>query len=590
MLQERMLAESYNRKLTAILYADVAEYSRLTGDDEEGTHRRVMESLDYASGEIDNRGGKVLRYAGDAILSEFTSALAAVRAAIEIQTELGLRNRVLDENRRVSIRIGIHIGDVIEDRGEVFGDGVNIAARLEANAQPGGICISGGVYEQLLGKSDIGFADGGEVELKNINRPVRIYRWQQDAEPGAQTVSGARASRKPSIAVLALVNMSNDPEQDFLGDGITEDLITALSKIRSFKVISRESTFSYKGSSVDVRQIARDLDVRFVLEGSVRKAGNRVRVTVQLIDADTGHHVWAERYDREMADIFDLQDEIVEVVAAALEPELNAFERERALRKPPGNLDAWELYQRALWYMWTYEREKNVKAMELFRQSIEADPGFAPAHAYYAYCCYQTVIMGYAEDPETRLEEGMQAARQALQCDDKDAISYFAIGRIHMMQGNHDSSIAALRKSIELNPCFAQAYHGLGFALSLAGEFEESSRCTRKAVDISPRDPMLWAFTIVHALNLILAGDDEGGLDWANRTLQNPNATGYWSHAVGAAALANLGRIDEGREYLQKAVEAKPDLSIDYLRGNLPTRDPAGLEPYLNGLRACGLE
>jgi len=584
------LAESYHRKLTAILYADVAEYSRLTGDDEEGTHRSVMAALDYASDEIAAGGGQVLRYAGDAILAEFPSALAAVRSAISIQTELQLRNSIIDVNQRVSIRLGIHIGDVIEDRGEVYGDGVNIAARLEAAAQPGGICISGGVFEQLLGKTEVPFIDGGEVELKNINRPVRIYRWYPDVEPDAGPETEPRVSRRPSIAVLALVNMNNDPEQDFLGDGITEDLITALSRIRTFKVISRESTFSYKGTSVDVRQIARELDVKFVLEGSVRKAGNRVRVTVQLIDASTGHHVWAERYDREMADIFDLQDEIVEVIAAALEPELNAFERDRALRKPPENLDAWELYQRALWYMWSYDKEKNVTAMELFRQAIKFDPGFAPAHAYYAYCCYQTVIMGYADDPDARLEDGMRAAREALQCDDKDAISYFAIGRIYMMQGNHDASIASLRKSIELNPCFAQAYHGLGFALSLAGEFEESARNMQKAVAISPRDPMLWAFTVVHALNYLLAEDNESALDWANRTLQIPNAAGYWGHAVKAAAEANLGRVELGREALAKAIEAKPDLSIDYLRTNLPTRAPDGLEPYLRGLRACGLE
>ena len=584
------MGESYNRKLTAILYADVAEYSRLTGDDEEGTHERVMAALDHASDVIDAGGGKVLRYAGDAILAEFPSALAAVRSAISIQTELQMRNRVIDENRWVSIRIGIHIGDVIEDRGEVYGDGVNIAARLEAESKPGGLCISGGVYEQLLGKSDLEFADGGEVELKNINRPVRIYCWYPDVGPGTDHDAGTRESKRPSIAVLALTNMSNDPEQDFLGDGITEDLITALSKIRTFKVISRESTFSYQGSSVDVRQIARDLDVRFVLEGSVRKSGNRVRVTVQLIDADTGHHVWAERYDREMADIFDLQDEIVEVIAAALEPELNAFERDRALRKPPENLDAWELYQRALWYMWTYQREANVKALELFRQAIKFDPGFAPAHAYYAYCCYQTVIMGYAEDPQACLEDGMRTAREALKLDDKDAISYFAIGRIHMMQGNHDDSIAALRKSIELNPCFAQAYHGLGFVLSLAGEYEESARNMQKAVAISPRDPMLWAFTVVHALNYLLAGDSKAALDWANRSLQIPTAAGYWGHAVKASALANLGHVDEGREALAKAVESKPDLSLAYLHSNLPTRDPDGLEPYLRGLRVCGLD
>ena len=583
------MTDSLTRKLTAILYADVAGYSRLTGDDEEGTHRRVMAMLDVASDTIAQNEGKVLRYAGDAILAEFSSVLAAVRAAVQIQSDLYRHNQALDEGQRVPLRIGIHIGDVIEDRGEVYGDGVNLAARLEAAARPGGICISASVYEQLTGKSGFDFSDGGETEFKNIERPVRIYHWSPEQTARS---AGARqgGSTRPSIAVLALTNMSNDPDQDFLGDGITEDLITSLSKIRSFKVISRESTFSYKGQAVDIRQVAQELDVRYVLEGSVRKAGSRVRVTVQLIDADTGHHVWAERYDREMEDIFDLQDEMVEIIAAALEPELNAFERERALRKPPENLDAWELYQRALWHMWTYEKDHATTAMQLFNEAIESDPDFAPAHAYYAYCCYQMVIMAYTEDPDASLAEGMEAARRALRCDDKDAISYFAIGRIHMMQGDLDASIGALRKSIELNPCFAQAYHGLGMALALAGEYEESARTTRKAVEISPRDPMLWAFTIVHALNYILSGDDEAGLDWAQRTLQNPNARGYWSPAVKAAALGNLGRIDEGKAALAQATEANPNLSIAWLRANLPTRSPDALDPYLDGLRACGLE
>ena len=367
-------------------------------------------------------------------------------------------------------------------------------------------------------------------------------------------------------------------------------MITALSKIRSFKVISRESTFSYKGMAIDVRQVASELGVRFVLEGSVRKAGNRVRVTVQLIDAETGHHVWAERYDREMEDIFDLQDEMVRVIASALEPELNAFERERALGKPPDNLDAWELYQRALWYMWTYQDENIRIALDLFKKASAADPKFAPAHAYYAYCCYQFVILGSADKPDELLQEGMAAARTALQCDDRDAISYFAIGRIHMMLGDHDASIAALRKSIELNPCFAQAYHGLGFVLSLAGELEESRLTTKLAVSMSPRDPMMWAFTVVHALNYILSEEYEAALEWANHTLQIPNAIGYWPHAVKASALSNLGQVEEARRSLALAIGTKPDLSIAFLEKNLPTKHPGGLDPYLEGLRKCGLE
>jgi len=586
-----MPSEPLNRKLTAILYTDVAGYSRLTGGDEEGTHRQVMEVLDYASQQIDNAGGKVLRYAGDAILAEFSSAVSAVNTAIEIQREMARKNHQVDDDKKVQIRIGINIGDVIEDRGEVFGDGVNLAARLESVAPEGGLCISASVLEQILGKQDVNFRDDGEETFKNINRPVRVFRWEPEQEQTVKSTGTSKPeSEKPSIAVLALTNMSNDPDQDFIGDGITEDLITALSKIRSFKVISRESTFSYKGTAIDVRQVAKELGVRFVLEGSVRKSGNRVRVTVQLIDAETGHHVWAERYDREMEDIFDLQDEMVRVIASALEPELNAFERERAVNKPPDNLDAWELYQRALWYMWTYQDDNIRTALELFKQASAADPKFAPAYAYYAYCCYQFVILGSADNPDALLQEGLSAAKMALQCDDRDAISYFAIGRIHMMLGDHDASIAALRKSIELNPCFAQAYHGLGFVLSLAGELEESGRTTKQAVAMSPRDPMLWAFTIVHALNYILSEDYEAGLEWANHTLQIPNATGYWSHAVKASALANLGRVDEAKQSLALAQEAKPDLSIGFLETNLPTKHAGGLDPYLDGLRKCGLE
>jgi adenylate cyclase len=586
-----MPADSLKRKLTAILYCDVAGYSRMTGNDEEGTHRRVMQVLDFSSEQITRSGGVVLRYAGDAILSEFSSAIAAIKTAVAIQTELQQQNLDLSADDQVQLRIGINIGDVIEDRGEVYGDGVNLAARLEAAAPDGGICISASVYEQLSGKLDLEFSDDGEENFKNINRPVRVYRWMPTGPAGVEDMnSGSRDSDKPSIAVLALTNMSNDPDQDYIGDGITEDLITALSKIRSFKVISRESTFSYKGSAIDVRQVARELDVRFVLEGSVRKSGNRVRATVQLIDALTGHHVWAERYDREMEDIFDLQDEMVTIIAAALEPELNAFERDRAINKPPGNLDAWEMYQRGLWHMWTYEAENVQIAMQMFQQALAADANFAPAHAYYAYSCYITVIMGYAEDPDQRLQEGLAAAKTALKCDDKDAISYFAVGRIHMMLGEHDASIAALRQSIELNPCFAQAYHGLGFALSLAGELKESALTTRKAIAMSPRDPMQWAFAAVHSLNCILSEEYQQGLEWADRTIQIPSSTGYWAHAVKAAALVNLDQLDEAHQSLAIALQKKPDLSIQYLVSNLPTKHAGGLDLYLNALRACGLE
>jgi adenylate cyclase len=587
-----MQSDSLTRKLVAIFYADVVGYSRLIGNDEEGTHRRVMTLLDLVTQSISDAGGSVLNFAGDAILAEFSSVITAVKTAAEIQVILAGQNRAEPEDSRIEIRIGIHLGDVIQDRGEVFGDGVNLAARLEAAAPPGGICISSVVHDQVSGKIDIEFTDDGKEEFKNIARPVYVFRWapgSQGSLPGRTVASMKKAAEKPSIAVLALANLNHDPELDFIGDGITEDLITALSKIRTFKVISRESTFSYKGSAIDVRKVAAELGVRYVLEGSVRKAGSRVRVTAQLIDADTGHHVWAERYDREMEDIFDLQDEMVQLIAGALEPELNAFERELAVRKPPGNLDAWEQYQRGLWHMWIYDNENVTIAMDLLRKSIEADSSFAPAHAYFAYCCYITVVLGYAGDPETRLAEGMTAARMALKCDDKDAISHFAIGRILMMQGKHDAAINSLQRSIELNPCFAHAYHGLGFALGLAGELEKSKKTTEIAINISPRDPMLFAFYSVHCLTCVLDGENEEGLEWAQRAVQSPNNAGYWGHAVMAAASANLGRVDEAREALANALREKPNLSIAYLQSALPTKHEGTLEPYLDGLRKAGL-
>lgn len=584
--------DSLTRKLTAIFYADVAGYSRLTGENEEGTHRTVMELLDYVSGEIRESGGKVLRYAGDAILAEFASTLTAVRTSIAIQSELAGQNATVADDEKVQIRIGVNIGDVIEDRGEVFGDGVNLAARLEEAAPAGGICISSAVYDQVAGKIDSEFRDGGVEQFKNISKPVHIFRLaaadfmshELSTDEGFKSLSA-----KPSIAVLALTNMNRDSDLDFIGDGITEDLITALSKIRSFKVISRESTFSYKDSAINVRQVAKELGVQYVLEGSVRKAGSRVRVTAQLIDAATGHHVWAERYDREMEDIFDLQDEITQIIAGALEPELNAVERDRAVHKSPDNLDAWELYQRALWHMWSYENDKLSTAIGLFKKANQADPGFAPAYAYLAYSYYLTVIMGYADEPAAQLQEGLAAANLALKHDDKDAIPYFAAGRIHMMLGDHDASIASLKKSIELNPCFAQSYHGLGFALTLAGRLEEAKQTSRKAIDLSPRDPMLWAFNVVHALTYVLDGENEEGLSWAQQAMQIPSASGYWSHAVKAASLANLDRTDEARIALADAVKAKPDLTIAFLKENMPTKDENGLEPYLAGLRKAGL-
>ncbi len=577
-------------KLTTILYADVAEYSRLTGQDELGTHKRVMEVLDFASETIKSEGGVVLRYAGDAILAEYSSVIAAIESAAFIQTDLQERNQGVPVGSQVKIRIGINLGEVIEDRGEIFGDGVNTAARLESISEPGGICISGLVHEQIKGKVDIEFEDCGKESLKNIVEPVHVFRWQPGrSKKTAENPNGKSAARKiPSIAVLPFTNMSGDPEQDYLADGICEDIITALSKIRVFTVIARNSTFSYKGQSVDVKQVAIDLDVNYVLEGSVRKSGNRVRISAQLIDHD-GLHVWAEKYDRVIEDIFELQDEMTQTIAGALEPELHAVERERAARKPPESLDAWECYQRGLWNMWHYENEKMIAAWDLFQKAVDLDPSFATAYAYQSYCNYILVVLGFSEERDRLLEEGKLLAKKAMKIDTRDPVAYFSMGRNLMMLGDHDGAIAALKYSLELNPNFAQSYFGLGFVLALSGELDEARENIQNAIRLSPRDPLMVGFTNVLGMACIMAGDFEEGLDWAKRSLRLPTPVGYWNHATLASAYANLGQMEEATEALKGAVKEKPDLSISFLEKVLPTRHKDGLGVYFSGLRLAGL-
>jgi adenylate cyclase len=581
------------RRLAAILAADVVGYTRLMGQDEAGTLAALRAHREkFIDPKIAEHKGRLVKLMGDGALVEFASVIDALACAAELQSGMAERNKDAAGKPQIVFRIGINLGDVIVEGDDLYGDGVNLAARLEGLAEPGGICISAKVYEEVKNKLALSYEDLGERELKNVAEPVRVYLIVPGRADDTRK-AGAGASLalpdKPSIAVLPFDNMSGDPEQEYLADGITEDLITALSKVRWFFVIARNSTYTYKGTAVEVTQVARELGVRYVLEGSVRKAGNRVRITAQLIDATTGRHVWAERYDRQIEDIFDLQDEMSQTIVGAVEPELSAAERDRVLSKPPENLDAWESYQRGLWHMWCYEQDHNLRAEALLSRATELDPGFGPAYAYGSYVQYSRVIMGWSKHPDECLAEGMRLADRALALDDKDPVPYFAAGRIHMMRGRHDDSIASLDTAIELNASFAQAYHGLGMALTLAGRLPEAKEALSMAERLSPRDPILWASTVVHALACILSGDDENALHWARKTIQNPRAKGYWPQAVLAAALANLDRIEEAREAVAAALAALPDLSLSYLATTLPTKEPGGLDPYLGGLRKAGL-
>ncbi len=589
------MKEPLPRKLAAILYADVAGYSRLTGDDEEGTHRILSDYLDRLGNVIREHQGRVVHYAGDAVLADFGTATQSLACAACIQRELAGRNRELADERKVQFRIGVNLGEVIIDRDDIYGDGVNVAARLESLAEPGGICISESVRSAVGKKLDFEYAFMGEQRVKNIEEPVRVYRVLPAHAEAVEKTPGKKpendVTEKPSIAVLPFDNMSGDPEQEYFADGITEDLITALSKIRWFFVIARNSTFTYKGQAVEVKQVAEELGVRYVLEGSVRKAGDRVRITAQLIDATTGRHVWAERYDRSLDDIFALQDEMTQTIVGAVEPELSAAERERAANKPPESLDAWETYQRGLWHLLRFTRDDVIEAEHLFQKVHELDPTFATAYAFESYAHYLDTMLGFSEEPEKSLEAGYAAAKKALALDDKDAVAYFALGRVSMMRGQHDASVAELEKAIELNPSFAMAHHGLGFALVLSGRLEEAGEALDNAVRLSPRDPILWGTMSFRSVACNLLGQYEMAAEWARKAIQEPRSAGggYWSHAVLASALGNLGRIDEANAAIEEALKSKPDLCIAYIKKTLPTKYPNGLDAYLDGLRKAGL-
>jgi adenylate cyclase len=586
------MSKQFNQhKLTAIFYADIAGYSRHTERDERGTHKRVMALLDHASDTITNGGGKVLRYAGDAILAEFSSVLKTVQAAVDIQTSVEQRNAPLPEDERVQLRIGLNLGEVLQDRGEIYGDGVNLAARLEAAARPGGVCISAAVYQQIHGKLEAVFVDGGLENFKNIQAPVQIYHWapgMADQTVSGDTQVGLALPSKPSIAILAFENMSNDPEQDFVAEGISEDIITELSKFRSLFVIARNSAFAFKGRATDAKEIGRKLGVRYIVEGSVRRAGQRIRITAQLIDAIEDKHLWAERYDRDLEDIFAVQDEVTQAIVTTIEPELMNSERQRARRKPPGNLTAWEAYQRALWHIYRYRREDTAMALDLLDKATKLDPEFASAFAGIAYSMYVHVIMGDAEDRESDLRRGLEAGLKAVSLDDRDPFSHVGLGRLQIVRAEHEQAIASFDRALELNPSFALAHYGKGHSLWHCGHPEQSVVCLDEAMRLSPRDPLMWTFMASKAIALFMLERYETALEYSHRSQQYPT-TAIWAHMAELATLGTLNRHEEATEAITRALQIQPDLDITFIRQALPVTHAPSAEHFYGGLIKAGV-
>jgi adenylate cyclase len=576
-----------NHKLTAILYADVADYSRLTSQDEMGSHKRVMEVLDYASDAIKQGGGTVLRYAGDAILAEFSSVLKLVQTAVNIQKELEIRNSEFSAEDKIQIRIGLNIGEVLQDRGEIYGDGVNLAARLEAAAKPGGICVSAAVYEQIRGKFDVEFVDGGNQTFKNIANPTQVYYWTPGALPEAAPSDLALPS-KPSIAILAFENMSNDPEQDFFAEGISEDIITELSKFRSFFVIARNSSFAFKAQSTDVKEISSKLGVRYIVEGSVRRAGDRVRITAQLIDAVEDKHLWADRYDRELEDIFAVQDEVTQAIVTTIEPRLISSERQLARRKPTENLNAWESYQRGLWHIYQYKPEDTIKALEFLEKAIQLDPEFSSAYGGFAFAMYVHLLMGISRDRKGDLERGLEAGLTAVSLDDNDPFAHVGLGRIRIIRAEHKQAIASFDRAIELNPSFAVAHYGKAHCLWHCGHPGQAINSHDEAIRLSPRDPLMWTFLASKAIALYMLQRYEEALDCSHRSQQYP-ITAIWAYMGELATLGVLNRQEEAQKALKRALALQPDLSISFIKQALPITHAGSKEHFIDGLSKAGV-
>jgi adenylate cyclase len=492
------------RRLAAILAADVAGYSRLMGLDEAGTAQALREHRAAADPLIAQHGGRIVKTTGDGVLIEFGSVVGAVQCAIALQRLSTERNAGRSDERRMEWRIGIHLGDVLVEGDDILGDGVNIAARLEGIAEPGGICISEDAFRQVRGKIEAEFADIGEQSLKNISRPLRVFAVQIGgavvrtpvAEPPRLPLPD-----KPSIAVMPFANMSADSEQEFFADGIAEDIITALSHYPSLFVIARNSSFTYKGRAVDVKQVGRELGVRYVLEGSVRKAGNRVRVTGQLIEVATGGHLWAERYDRDLTDIFAVQDEITASVSAAIFPTMERSERERAARKPTESLDAWECYYRGMWHFAKFEAVEIERARSLFQRAINLDPQFAPAVAALALTYLNEITLFRPDLRGANLPLALDHSMRAVNIDATDATGHSALARSLWMSGRHDESLAQAEIAVRCDPNSAAAHGALGGARLWGGFPHQAIEPLQTAMRLSPFDPLtpLWLHFIARA-------------------------------------------------------------------------------------------
>jgi adenylate cyclase len=543
------------RKLAAILSADVAGFSRLMGEDEAATVRTLSTCRDLVAEVIAKHRGRVVDMPGDNILAEFASAVDAVEAAVAMQTQLVACNSGLPEQRRMSFRVGVNLGDVIEEDGRVYGDGVNIAARIEALAETGGICVSGKVYEEVGRKLDLGFHDLGEIELHNINSRVRVYRVSRLGEAAPVKAPAVPLSVKPPIIVLPFTNMSGEAEQEFFADGLTEDILTGLSRFHELFVISRNTSFKYKGQAVDVRKIAKELGVQYVVEGSVRKAGNRVRVSVQLIDAETDRHLWAERYDRELDDIFAIQDQVTTAIVAMLPGRVAAAAHDRAERKPTENMAAYECVLAAKVLHHRSKREDNEKALNLIGRAIELDPKYAHAHAWQACIVGQQLVNGWCTDPASTRQQIERELEIALALDENDSDVQRVLAALRLLQKNHDKAQFHQQRALSLNPNDDLIVVQQGEILTWVGEPEPGIPWIQKAMRLNPfHPPRFWN----HLGRAYFVARRYAEAVEAFKQITAPD---QFHHAFLAACHAQLGDADAANRHVKEVLSRNPDFS-----------------------------
>jgi adenylate cyclase len=578
--------EKVIRKLRAILSADVKGYSLLMADDEVHTIQTLKAYRQIMSDFIKQHSGRVVDNPGDNLLAEFGSAVDAVGCAVQIQNSLKKENAKFVEEKRLQFRIGVNIGDIVQDGDRIYGSGVNVAARIEGIADPGGICISRNTYDQVKSKLCLDFEYLGEHEVKNIKEPVRGYKILLDTGQPKPLEEKLELPDKPSIAVLPFNNMSGDPEQEYFSDGITEDIITALSRSSMLFVISRNSSFTYRGSAIDVRKVSRELGVRFVVEGSVRKAGNRIRVTAQLIDGTTGKHIWAEKYDGELQDIFDLQDTITQQVAATIQPQIYLYEGEKNIRVDRTDIATWELIARAWKLSDESTKESIISAEKLLRKTIAYAPKSCEAYLMLACVIIMQIVLRYSSNPTADAKEALSFARRAVSLNSNNEYAHVYLGIAQYLLDKRDLAISELRRAIEINPNNATAYAALGNVLCTKNP-DESIECNKKALRINPRDPTNYFQYSALAWAYFMKGKYSEAINWIKKAIQmNP----YYRppHTYLITSLVKLNKLEEAKAAWEYYLEYYPDETISKIK-NYFSWDKRGVDHIFQALSKIGV-